>query len=154
MALTQKEAQLLKDMKNEEKLCIEKYARGAQNAADPALKQLFSSIESTERSHLETLMKIEKGVVPTASKGRGGARKAAAPAPAAYGKASTAKKKADAYLCSDTLAGEKHASSLYNTSIFEFRDEKIRAALASIQQDEQKHGKQLYDYMAANSMMN
>lgn len=153
MALTQKEAQLLKDMKNEEKLCIEKYARGAQNAADPALRALFSGIEATERSHLETLMKIEKGVVPTPAKGRGGARKAAAPAPA-YGKASTAKKKADAYLCSDTLAGEKHASSLYNTSIFEFRDEKIRAVLAGIQQDEQKHGKQIYDYMAANSMMN
>ena len=37
MQLTEKEKSLLKDMKDTEKLCIEKYTQGAQNAKDPCL---------------------------------------------------------------------------------------------------------------------
>jgi hypothetical protein len=55
-------------------------------------------------------------------------------------------------LCSDVLSAEKHVSSLYDTCIFEFSDEKCRQALNHIQGEEQQHGKMIYDYMKANSM--
>ena len=40
MQLSQKETELLKDMKNTEKLCIDKYTKAAEQAHDPQLKQL------------------------------------------------------------------------------------------------------------------
>lgn len=42
MQLTAKEASLLKDLKEEEKLYIEKYTRHARCAADGQLKNLFA----------------------------------------------------------------------------------------------------------------
>ena len=50
------------------------------------------------------------------------------------------------------LAGEKHVSGLYDTSVFEFRDGQARNVLNHIQKEEQEHGKQLYDYMTVNGM--
>ena len=38
MQLTQKETDLLKDLKGQEKLCIEKYTKAADSAIDPQLK--------------------------------------------------------------------------------------------------------------------
>ena len=58
----------------------------------------------------------------------------------------------DAYLCRDALSTEKHVSSVYDTSVFEFRDQPARDALGHIQSEEQEHGKQIYDYMSANGM--
>ena len=58
----------------------------------------------------------------------------------------------DKYLCTDALAAEKHASSLYDTCIFEFRDDNVRDQLNHIQKEEQQHGKRIYDYMSANMM--
>ncbi|MBQ6021738.1 MAG: spore coat protein, partial [Clostridia bacterium] len=73
---------------------------------------------------------------------------------AVYGPAETPDKKNDCYLCTDTLAGEKHASSLYDVGIFEFRDDNARKALNHIQKEEQDHGKMIYNYMSANGMYN
>ena len=55
MTLTAKECSLLKDMKDSEQLCIDKYERGAMSAADGQLKNLFSSLTAKERTHLDTL---------------------------------------------------------------------------------------------------
>ena len=52
----------------------------------------------------------------------------------------------------DLLADEKHVSSLYNTSVFEFNDNSLRDTLNHIQKEEQQHGKMIYDYMSANYM--
>ena len=52
------------------------------------------------------------------------------------------------------VASEKHISSSYNTSVFEFTNTEVRDALNHIQKEEQEHGKQIYDYMSANSMYN
>ena len=52
----------------------------------------------------------------------------------------------------DLLATEKYVAAVYNTSVFEFCDEKSRQVLSGIQQQEQHHGKQLADYMQANGM--
>ncbi|MDE7300442.1 MAG: spore coat protein, partial [Lachnospiraceae bacterium] len=43
-------------------------------------------------------------------------------------------------------------SHLYDTCIFEFKDEGARNVLNHIQKEEQEHGKMIYDYMSTNSM--
>ncbi|MEG1743900.1 MAG: spore coat protein, partial [Clostridia bacterium] len=71
---------------------------------------------------------------------------------ATYGTAENQDKKNDCFLCSDVLTAEKHASHLYDTCIFEFKDKNIRDILNHIQKEEQGHGKMIYDYMQANGM--
>lgn len=152
MTLTAKEQSLLKDMKDSEQLCIDKYEKGAATAADGQLKNLFSTLVTHERTHLDTLSKIEQtGTAP--AMGGGSSSGNTMTFSATYTKGDTSENaKSDAYLCSDALSGEKQVSSLYNTCIFEFKDAGIRSALAHIQKEEQEHGKMIYDYMSANGM--
>ena len=148
MQLTQKEVSLLKDMRNQEKLCIDKYSKYAAEAHDPQLRQLFDSIAGTERAHLDMLNQIEAGQSPRTST-------ATDPAPAFqafYPTSQTPEKQADSYLCADLLSTEQHVSALYNTCVFEFTDENARNLLNGIQKQEQGHGKAIYDYMSANGM--
>lgn len=146
--LTQKEAQLLKELKGQESLCAEKYRRGAEHAVDGQLKGLFAQIAQVEQEHFDTLTQIENGSVPQPAQ-------SSKPMPTfteIYGAANTPDKQNDCYLCSDALSTEKHASSLYDTCVFEFQDENTRKLLNHIQGEEQCHGKMIYDYMKANHM--
>ena len=61
MVLTQKETTLIKDLKGQEQLCIDKYEKHAACAHDPQLKQLFTTIAGVERGHLNTLNQIANG---------------------------------------------------------------------------------------------
>lgn len=149
MQLTQKETTLLKDMKGQEKLCVEKYTKYSSQALDPQLKELFTGIANIEQGHLNTLCQIEQGNTPSMS---GGSQTVNTTFTSTYGMGDTPDKQADAYLCSDLLADEKHISNLYNTCIFEFKDKNIRDILNHIQKEEQEHGKIIYDYMSANNM--
>ena len=151
MQLSQKETSLLKDMKDTEKLCIDKYTMAAQYAKDPQLRQLFISISQTEQGHYDTLTKIENGQCPPQSSGNSSSQQSPTFSEN-YGPADNEDKKSDAFLTSDLLASEKHASHLYDTCVFEFKDENIRNTINHIQKEEQQHGKQLYDYMQINSM--
>lgn len=148
MQLTQKEKDLIKDMKDTEQLCIDKYTKAAGCANDTQLSDLFNQIAQVERGHLDTLTQIENGQCP--SQGGGSSQKPTFTA--TYGAAETEEKKNDAYLASDLLATEKHASHLYDTGVFEFKDDNVRDAINHIQKEEQQHGKQIYDYMQKNSM--
>lgn len=149
MQLTEKERTLLKDLKDNEQLCIDKYTKHSEAAHDPQLKNLFSNLAGDERKHLDTLSKIENGTVPTG----GGGDSTMPTFTATYTAADTSTEaKDDAYLCSDLLAGEKQVSHLYDTCIFEFNDQSVRETLAGIQKREQMHGKMIYDYMKANGM--
>ena len=65
MQLTQKENELLKDLKSQEKLCAEKYMQYSESAKDPQLKNLFSQIGGIEQQHLKTIEQLEGGTVPT-----------------------------------------------------------------------------------------
>lgn len=153
MILTQKETTLLEDIKTQEQLCVDKYTHNGDAARDPQLKSLFTSIASTEQQHLDTITKILGGTVPDMQQGGGCASKEPDSFQPAYSSGKNSQDmEHDKYLCSDTLATEKHVSSVYNTSIFEFKDEKIRQALNHIQGEEQHHGKLLYDYMKTNGM--
>ena len=147
LQLTQKETQLLKDMKDQEQLCIDKYTKHSDCAVDPQLKNLFSQMAQTERTHLDTLNQICSGTVPSPSGGS-----SSLPTFTANYTAETPDKANDKYLCSDALAIEKHASHMYDTCVFEFADENVRKTLNHIQKEEQDHGKMIYDYMAVNGM--
>ena len=146
---TQKECSLLKELKGQETLCIQKYGKGAACAVDGQLKGLFSRIAQIEQEHLDTLTQIENGNVPQPPQGGSEALPAFTET---YGTAATPDKQNDQYLCTDALTTEKHASSLYDTCVFEFQDENVRKLLNHIQGEEQGHGKMLYDYMKANHM--
>ena len=147
MQLTQKETSLLKDLKGQEKLCIDKYNKSAQSAVDPQLKNLFSKISGEEREHYEMLQKMEQGEIP-AMPAEGGST----PSFSQTYTGETSEKKDDCYLCSDLLSMEKHVSHTYDTCVFEFTSDAARSVLNTIQKKEQEHGKALYDYMAANNM--
>ncbi len=157
MQLTQKETMLLQDLKSQEQLCIDKYKKYAEQACDEQLKQIFSSIEQTEREHLNTLTQMLSGTAPMMASGsqqqqQSSQQQQQQSSQPKQSAGSDTGNQHDAYLCQDALSTEKHVSSSYNTSIFEFRDAQFRNALNHIQKEEQEHGKQIYDYMAANAM--
>lgn len=148
MTLTQKETELLKDLKAQEQLCIDKYNKHADAAVDEQLKTLFLDFAKGEAEHLRIITEMEKGNVATLS----GSNSANRTFSATYSCGDSPDKKNDNYLCSDLLTAEKHASQLYDTCIFEFCDQNARNVLNEIQKQEQNHGKLIYDYMAANCM--
>ena len=151
MQFTQKECSLLKELKDQENLCIEKYTRASDAAVDGQLKGLFTHLADLERQHLDTLTQLENGAAPGFPSG---GEKPLPAFTAVYSTAETPDKRTDCYLCTDALAGEKHVSALYDTGIFEFRDDTVRKALNHIQKEEQDHGKMIYNYMSVNSMYN
>ena len=149
MTLTQKESTLLKDMKGQEELCIEKYRQYAQTAKSPELKMLFEDMAKVEQNHMMTLTQMENGTVPPMPSTLENSNNAHC---TPYSYASEEDKKADCLLCRDMLSTEKHVSALYDTSVFEFTDPAARRVLNHIQAEEQQHGEQLYAYMKCNGM--
>ena len=67
--LTPKETSLLKDLRSQEELCVEKYRRHAQEACDQQLKDLFTRFEQQEQQHIQTLDSIASGTVPGVNAG-------------------------------------------------------------------------------------
>lgn len=154
MNLTQKETSLLSDMKEQEKICIEKYAKASAEACDSQLKTLFNQLGQQEQTHLNTLNQISSGTVPSMQAGSGGQQQQQQQTSSqSYNySGSEQDKQKDSFLCSDLLSTEKHVSSVYNTAIFEFRDHNVRTALNHIQKEEQQHGEEIYNYMSQNGM--
>jgi spore coat protein CotF len=148
MNLTQKETMLLKDMRSQEQICIEKYGKYSAEACDCQLKDLFNQLGQTEQQHLQTLDKIASGTIPQ----MGGGQQQTTQQTIQPSSCSPQDKQKDSYLCSDALSTEKHVSSSYNTCIFEFADPAIRDILNHIQKEEQQHGERIYNYMSVNGM--
>ena len=150
MTLTQKETSLLNDLKSQEQLCIEKYGKYAETANDPALSAMFREIQSAEESHLKTVCQILSGKevsMPSESPSATAAKRSCELSPC------NANERADdAFLCRDALSMEKHVSSVYDTSVFEFTSPVLRDTLAHIQKEEQNHGEMLYNYLDCNNM--
>ena len=69
MQLTQKEKELLKDLKGQEKLCVEKYSQHAAAAKDEQLSQLLTYLGGIEQGHLDTVTKIDNGEIPKPAAG-------------------------------------------------------------------------------------
>lgn len=150
MTLTQKETSLLSDLKSQEQLCVEKYRKYSDMANDPTLKNLFSTLSENERAHLDTINVILSGnevTLPSASPSAVSAAITCTPSAT-----TEEQKQCDAYLCKDALAMEKHVSSVYDTSVFEFSNPTLRDTLSHIQKEEQNHGEKLYNYLSCNNM--
>jgi len=144
--LNPKEMNLLQDQIKHEELCIKKYAGFAAGAQDPQLKQLFEEHKQQEQQHLNTLNQLLCGQMPPQqADSQQSASPSAQPAPQPFSQE-------DADMCEDLLATEKYVSGTYDTAIFEFRDAGVRQILNHIQKEEQQHGEQIYNYMAANGM--
>ncbi len=150
MILTSKESDLLKDMKDQEELCIEKYTRYASLAKCPELSTLLNSIADTEREHLKTVNEMMAGNEPAAPGTLGANNDLCCQCASVY--QNPEDKKNDKFLLSDLLSTEKHVSSLYNTSVFEFKSPAARKMLSHIQAEEQQHGEMLYAFMNCNNM--
>lgn len=152
MTLTQKETGLLTDMKGQEELCIQKYGKYAESAKATELKALFESMKKVEENHLQTVASMLGGTVPPipARPLENAGATSYTCTPAQY--VTEEDRKADAFLCRDMLSTEKHVSSLYDVSIFEFKDPSARQVLNHIQAEEQQHGQQIYAYMNCNGM--
>ena len=150
MTLTQKETTLLTDMKGQEELCIQKYKYYASSAKSSELRALFESMAQIEQTHLQTITQMLGGTMPPAP--TCGIENSNNAHCTSVQYASEEDRKSDAFLCRDMLATEKHVSSLYDVSIFEFKDPTARKILNHIQAEEQQHGEQLYAYMSCNGM--
>ncbi len=149
MKLTVKEKLLLDDLKTQEQVCVTKYEQYASKAKDEQLQTLFNNLANGEKEHLTLINEIISGETPEIPK-----KKAKKPEPQ-YTKENLNKAdiKEDTYLCNDALAMEKHASALYDTSIFEFCSKDLRNLLNHIQKQEQGHGEAIYNYMSQLSLV-
>ena len=144
MKWTQKEKSLLKDLKNQEQLCVDKYGEYAARACDPDLRRLFEDIRQTEQQHLRTVCDW-LGEQPAQNAPAGDC-------PCADFADVQQAMAHDKYLCQDALCTEKKVSSTYDVCIFEFCDPQVRQQLHQIQGAEQQHGEMLYQYRAQNGM--
>ena len=170
--LSQKERMLLEDLKKEEDLCVIKYQNYAQQAQDSQLSQLFNKIAGEEHNHYETVNQLLQsgGQTQTGQQGQSGNKGGKKPSqgggqsgqPQSGGQMGQASGQmnlsqmgsgsSDKYMLHDMLSTEKYVSSAYDTSVFESSQSNVRQALQQIQQDEQNHGEQLYQYMSSHGM--
>ena len=148
MVLTTKETELLKDMKGQEELCIEKYTRYAAAAKCEGLKALLNKLADTEREHLKTVNSMMTGAEPQAPSTLSANNDLAVAC--TYSNAED--KKSDEFMLRDMLSTEKHVSSVYDTAVFEFKNPAARKMLSHIQSEEQQHGEMLFAFMNANGM--
>ena len=103
-----------------------------------------------EQNHLTTITAMMGGTVPSVPAGQLENSNNQHCKSVQY--SSDSDRQSDAFLCRDMLGTEKHVSSLYDVSIFEFKDPAARKVLNHIQAEEQQHGEQLYAYMSCNGM--
>ena len=151
MILKEKERTVIQDLQTQEKSCIEKYGKYAQQARDPELKSLFQTLQKKEQEHYDSLSQVLSGTVPQVncndSDGRDYQPKAAYTSVM-----SSEDKEQDAFLATDCIGTEKLISGEYNSDVFAFEDSDVRKLLADIQVEEQNHAEMLYKYKTANGM--
>ena len=152
ISFNQKETSLLQDQKKAEELCVKKYNSYANQAQDPELKQLMTQLAQQEQQHLDSINQLLAGQLPAMGGGGQQGQQQQQAQPQGGGMPPALGSQGDATLCEDQLSTEKHVSSTYNTAIFEFRDANVRQILNHIQKEEQEHGQQLFNYMAAHGM--
>lgn len=153
LQLTQKERMLLEDEQHQEGICIKKYQNYAQQAQDSQLKQLFNKLAGEEQHHYDMINQMLQGQQPNLSH----SQQAMAQGGQMQQQSSyqgTMNNAGDEVLCSDLLATEKYVSGTYDTGIFEAVNPAVRQALQHIQQEEQKHGEELFNYMNSHGMYN
>ena len=151
MILKEKERTAICDLQTQEKTCVQKYAKYAQQAKDPELQKLFNQLSSMEQEHYNSLQQVLDGNVPEVDvNDNSGANYT--PNPTYDTLTDSEDKKNDCFLATDCIGTEKLVSSEYNTDVFVFENSKIRKLLADIQVEEQNHAEMLWKYKTANGM--
>lgn len=151
MVLKEKERAAIEDLQTQEKSCVEKYGKYAEQAKDPELKKLFQRIQQQEQEHYDSLAQVLDGTVPECDCNDSDGQ--SYEPTATYGMMdSSDDKKHDEFLATDCIGTEKLVSGEYNTDVFVFGDSKLRKLLADIQIEEQNHAEMLYKYKVANGM--
>ncbi len=151
MVLKEKERTVIEDLQTQEKSCIEKYSKYAQQAKDPELKKLFETLSSKEQEHYNSLQQVLDGTVPEVDcNDSDGANYN--PTPTYDAMNNSEDKKSDCFLATDCIGTEKLVSTEYNSDVFVFGNSKIRKLLADIQIEEQNHAEMLWKYKTANGM--
>ncbi|MDE6025374.1 MAG: ferritin-like domain-containing protein [Lachnospiraceae bacterium] len=151
MILKEKERTAITDLQTQEQSCIEKYAKYAQQAHDPVLKELFERLQREEEKHYKSLGQVLDGNVPSCN--CNDSEGADYNPTATYDALSNStEKQEDCFLATDCIGTEKLVSSEYNTDVFVFANSKLRKLLADIQIEEQNHADMLWKYKTANGM--
>ena len=165
MILKEKERSVIEDLQTQEKSCVEKYGKYAEQARDPELKNLFRNIQQEEQKHYESLSMILSGSVPECNcNDRSG--KDYQPKAVYTAMSSPEDKQHDAFLATDSVlkvkdSGRKHKNSCllplkyqgqFQKTLFRFGDSGVRKLLADIQIEEQNHAEMLYKYKTVNGM--
>ena len=150
--LTEKEKFILKDLKSQEKLCIQKYAFYEEMAYDPELSDLFAQLRESEEKHLYSLNEVLNGNVMDADVNDYSAANYM-PNSNYHQGGNKAEKDHDSFLATDAITMEKYVSGAYNFDLFQFANNKLRKLLADIEVEEQNHAEMLYKYKKANQML-
>ena len=151
MILNEKERAAIMDLQTQEKSCVEKYGKYAQQAKDPELKSLFETLQGKEQKHYDSLGQVLSGTVPQCDCNDADG-KYYMPKASYDAMSWSEEKQNDAFLATDCIATEKLVSGEYNTDVFVFGDSGVRKLLADIQVEEQNHAEMLYKYKTANGM--
>ena len=150
--ITEKQKFIIQNLKDQEKMCVEKYKRGEKEANDAVLKDLFRSIKEEEQKHYDSLDKLLNGtVVQVNTKDKAG--KEYEPIASYIGSFDQTEKENDQFLCTDAITTEKYVSSAYNFELFQFADSDIRRLLNDIETEEQNHAEKIYKYKTVNKMI-
>ncbi len=151
MTLTEKQQSLIRDLQDQEQMCIQKYDKYAEQAKDPELKRLFGILRDEEQEHYDSLEQCLSGNCPdTPCKTSMSANYN--PVATYTGSYNDADKTHDEFLCTDCISTEKYVSGEYNCDLFQFGDEKMRNLFNHIQTEEQNHAEMIYKYKVANNM--
>lgn len=149
--LSQKERTFLEDGKIQEDMCIQKYKNFAQQAQDPELKQLFNKLAGEEQQHYDTVNQLLQGQQPNLSHNQ---QAQPQPTQTQNNIQGAMNNQNDKLLCTDLLSTEKYVSNTYDIDVFESANPVVRQAMQHLQQDEQRHGEELFNYMNSHGMYN
>ena len=147
--LSQKERMFLEDGKLQEEVCVEKYKNYSEQAEDAELKQLFNKLSGEEQHHYDIINQMLQGEQPNLSHNQQTQQQLTQ-----NNTQKSIDNQNDKILCSDLLSTEKYVSGTYDMDIFESANPVVRQAMQHIQQDEQKHGQELFNYMNSHGMYN
>ncbi|MPW24244.1 spore coat protein [Alkalibaculum sp. M08DMB] len=157
ITLSQKERLLLEDQKSHEQICIEKYSNYESQAKDTQLKQIFKANGEAEKTHLDSINQLLSGTIPQLNQQQSQNPEQSMGSQSSTNNSNNAQSSggittSDKDICTDLLMTEKYVSSTYDTTIFEFRDTRVRDVLNHIQKEEQKHGEAISQYMESKGM--
>lgn len=139
----------LEDGKIQEEVCVEKYTSYSKQAQDPQLKQLFTKHADEEQHHYDIINQLLQGQQPNLTHNQ----QAQKPLTQSTTQGAV-NNQHDKMLCTDLLSTEKYVSGTYDIDVFESANLTVRQAMQHIQQDEQKHGQDLFNYMNSHGMYN